>query len=82
MADVRTRLAREVEAQAREVFGRDVFDTVIPNNVRLAEAPSYQRPIIDYDPRSRGAFAYQALAAELLQRHHREVAPASVQVAK
>jgi chromosome partitioning protein len=82
MADQRTNLARDVEAQAREVFGRDVFDTVIPRNVRLAEAPSYQRPVIDFDPGCRGAVAYRALAAELIRRHQRQAAPASVQVAK
>jgi chromosome partitioning protein len=82
MADLRTNLARDVEGQAREVFGRDVFDTVIPRNVRLAEAPSYQRPIIHFDPGCRGATAYQALADELLQRHQRKVAPASFRVAK
>ncbi len=82
MADLRTNLSRDVESQAREVFGRDVFDTVIPRNVRLAEAPSYQRPIIDFDPGCRGAVAYQALAGELLQRHQRKIAPATFQVAK
>ncbi len=81
MADLRTNLARDVEAQAREVFGRDVFDAVIPHNVRLAEAPSYQRPIIHFDPGCRGAVAYQALTRELLQRHQRKIAPATFQVA-
>ncbi len=82
MADLRTNLARDVEAQAREVFGRDVFDTVIPHNVRLAEAPSYQRPIIDFDPGCRGAVAYRALAAELVKKHQNTIAPATFQVAK
>ncbi len=68
MADMRTRLARDVEAQAREVFGRDVFRTVIPRNVRLAEAPSYGCPVQAYDPSCRGAQAYRALAAELIAR--------------
>jgi len=82
MVHQRTNLARDVEAQAREVFGRDVFDTVIPHNVRLAEAPSYQRPINHFDPGCRGAVAYQSLASELLLRHQRKIAPASFQVAK
>ena len=81
LADLRTNLGRDVEGQAREVFGRDVFDTVIPLNLRLAEAPSYQRPIIHFDPGCRGAVAYQAVAGELLLRHQRKVAPATFRVA-
>ncbi|MFH1465771.1 MAG: AAA family ATPase [Pseudomonadota bacterium] len=82
MADLRTHLSRDVEAQAREVFGRGVFETVIPRNVRLAEAPSYGRPVQHFDPSSRGARAYAALAAELLARHAQRVPVASFQVAK
>jgi chromosome partitioning protein len=68
MVDGRNRLCREVVDQTREVFGTDVFSTVIPRNVRLGEAPSHGRSILEYDKRSTGAVAYVALAAELLKR--------------
>jgi len=68
MVDGRNRLCREVVDQTREVFGTDVFETVIPRNVRLGEAPSYGRSIVEYDRRSTGAVAYMALAEELLNR--------------
>ncbi len=66
--DARVRLCREVEAQAREVFGAEVFHTVIPRAVRLAEAPSFQKTIFGFDPGCRAAAAYQALAGELVTR--------------
>jgi chromosome partitioning protein len=69
MSDTRLNLCRDVEAQAREVFGQEVFCTVVPRNVRLAEAPSHSRSIFDYDPSCRGAEAYRALARELVSRH-------------
>lgn len=68
MVDRRTRLSVEVVRQAREVFGSEVYDTEIPRNVRLGEAPSHGLPIHLYDPSSRGAEAYTALARELLAR--------------
>lgn len=68
MVDARNNLCREVEAQARELFGSEVFETVIPRNVRLGEAPSFGKSIVEYDPRSAGAQAYVALARELLAR--------------
>ncbi len=68
MADQRNNLCREVEAQARHLFGAGVLDTVIPRNVRLGEAPSFGQPIVQYDPRSTGARSYIALADELLSR--------------
>ena len=68
MFDERTTLARQVAADLREVFGNDVFQTVIPRNVRLAEAPSHGRPVMQYDVRSRGAESYLALAREILTR--------------
>lgn len=71
MSDRRNNLCREVERQAREIFGAEVFETVIPRNVRLGEAPSYGKSIVEYDPRSRGARAYLDLARELLRRHGR-----------
>ncbi|MCB9680684.1 MAG: ParA family protein [Alphaproteobacteria bacterium] len=69
MSDARNNLCREVERQAREVFAGEVFETVIPRNVRLGEAPSYGKSIVEYDPRSAGSRAYLSLAEELLRRH-------------
>ena len=66
MYDERTTLARQVAADLREFFGSEVFKTLIPRSVRLAEAPSFGKPIITYDPRSRGAEAYIKLAKEVL----------------
>jgi chromosome partitioning protein len=69
MVDRRNNLCREVENQAREIFGEEVFKSVIPRNVALGEAPSYGKSIVEYAPRSKGAIAYLDLATELLQRH-------------
>jgi chromosome partitioning protein len=66
MYDDRTNLTRQVESDLREFFGNEVFKTVIPRSVRLAEAPSFGKPILSYDPRSRGAEAYIQLAKEIL----------------
>lgn len=66
MFDDRTNLTRQVAADLREFFGDDVFKTVIPRNVRLAEAPSHGKSILSYDPGSRGAEAYIQLAKEVL----------------
>jgi chromosome partitioning protein len=66
MYDDRTNLTRQVEADLREFFGADVFHTVIPRSIRLAEAPSFGKPILNYDPRSRGAESYIQLAKEIL----------------
>ena len=66
MYDDRTNLTRQVEADLREFFGKEVFTTVIPRSVRLAEAPSFGKTILAYDPRSRGAEAYIQLAKEIL----------------
>ena len=68
MFDARNNLANEVSQQLLEHFGEKVYRTIIPRNVRLAEAPSYGAPIIKYDKASRGAIAYLALAAELVRR--------------
>jgi chromosome partitioning protein len=65
----RTNLGAQVAREIREFFESKVFDTVIPRNVRLAEAPSHGLPVLLYDPRSRGAEAYVSLAHELLQRN-------------
>jgi chromosome partitioning protein len=68
MHDGRTRLARDVEREVREHFPELVFDTVIPRNVRIGEAPSYGRPVIHHDPHSSGAEAYFELAKEVAAR--------------
>jgi len=66
MYDERTNLAPAVAADLRSFYSGLVFKTTIPRNIRLAEAPSYGKPIIQYDPRSRGAEAYLRLAEEVL----------------
>ena len=66
MFDDRTNLARQVAADLREFFQGDVFKTVIPRNIRLAEAPSHGKSILAYDPGSRGSEAYIQLAKEVL----------------
>jgi chromosome partitioning protein len=68
MYDARLNLSRQVAADAREYFGSQVFDTVVPRNVRLAEAPSFGKPIVLYDVQSIGAQAYMAVADELIER--------------
>lgn len=68
MYDSRTNLSKQVEDNVREHFGTLVFDTVVPRNVRLAEAPSHGQPIFRYAPASQGAIAYAALAEEVLSR--------------
>jgi len=64
--DPRTKMAKEIVAQVRESLGEDVFKTVIPNNIRLAEAPSYGVPISIHAPDSPGALAYSNLAKEVI----------------
>ena len=66
MYDDRTNLTRQVAADLREFFGDQVFRTVIPRSIRLAEAPSFGKTILSYDPRSRGAESYIQLAKEIL----------------
>ena len=66
MYDDRTNLTRQVAADLREFFQDEVFRTVIPRSVRLAEAPSFGKPILTYDPRSKGAESYIRLAKEIL----------------
>jgi chromosome partitioning protein len=69
MYDARLNLSRQVAADAREYFGAKVFENVVPRNIRLAEAPSFGKPIILYDVASIGAQAYMSVARELLARH-------------
>lgn len=69
MVDDRTNLSQQVAANLREFFKDKLFTTTIPRNIRLAEAPSHGQPVSVYDPKSRGAEAYNDLAAELLRRN-------------
>lgn len=68
MFDRRLNLSKQVAAEAREYFGNNVYRTAIPRNVRLAEAPSFGKPIVLYDALSQGAQAYLALAKEVLTK--------------
>ena len=78
MYDDRTNLTKQVETDLREFFGKEVFQTVIPRSIRLAEAPSFGKPIIYYDVRSRGAESYIQLAKEILA--HEQAARSSQSV--
>lgn len=73
MYDARTRLAKEVADQVRTHFREKTYRTIIPRSVRLSEAPSFGEPIETFDPMSRGAIAYRAMAREFMTRHDLEV---------
>ena len=75
MYDERTRLSSAVATDLRQYYGDLVFKTVIPRNVRLAEAPSYGKPVILYDPHSKGAEAYFQLAKEILANDSQGLGP-------
>lgn len=77
MYDKRLNLSRQVSAEAREYFGPKVYRAAIPRNVRLAEAPSFGQPIVQYDVLSQGAQAYLALANEVIERRDRALAVAA-----
>lgn len=77
MYDSRLNLSRQVADDAREHFGDLVFRTVVPRNIRLAEAPSYGKPILLYDISSVGASSYMAVAKELMERSETDVSTAS-----
>jgi chromosome partitioning protein len=68
MYDSRNNLSNDVSSELVEHFGDKVYRTVIPRNIRLAEAPSFGQPILQYEKSSRGSMAYLALAGELLRR--------------
>ena len=65
MTDARNKLSQQVEADVRATLGSVVFETVIPRNVRVSEAPSYAMPVLSYDPSSKGAEAYRRLVREI-----------------
>jgi len=70
MFDVRNNLANAVSAQLTDYFGDRVFRTIVPRNVRLAEAPSHGQSIVGYDRSSRGGVAYLGLAGEIIRRNN------------
>jgi chromosome partitioning protein len=72
MYDGRNRLTQEINQQLATHFADKVYHTVIPRNIRLAEAPSHGLPVLFYDERSQGAIAYLALASEVVRRHEQE----------
>jgi chromosome partitioning protein len=69
MFDERTNLSQQVRDNLKGYFGEKIFTTTVPRNIRLAEAPSHGKPVLLYDPKSRGSEAYRDLAAELLARN-------------
>jgi chromosome partitioning protein len=81
MYDPRNSLTNEVSNQLHEHFGEKVYRTVVPRNVRLAEAPSYGQPAMYYDRYSRGSKAYMALAGEMLRREEKLAATHSPEAA-
>ena len=72
MYDARLRLANQIYEELKSHFGTMVFETVIPRNIKLSEAPSHGLPALLYDPESRGATAYTSLAREIIARHKKE----------
>ncbi len=81
MYDPRIALANQVSSQLTEHFGDKVYRTIIPRNVRLAEAPSHGLPVLEYDRRSRGAVSYLALAGELIRRAEQKLSGSDAETA-
>jgi chromosome partitioning protein len=77
MYDDRTNLSRQVAEEVHQFFKTSVYNTIIPRNIRLSEAPSFGKSIFDYDPRSRGALAYLELVKEILSRERGTEAPSA-----
>lgn len=82
MYDERTNLSRQVRDDLRDFFGKQVFETVIPRNVRLAEAPSYGKPIFLYDPHCKGAESYLELAKEVISHDQESIGSRAERVAE
>ena len=80
MYDDRTNLSQQVTENLKNFFGAKLLKTTVPRNIRLAEAPSHGKPVVLYDPRSRGAEAYVALAAEILERNGMKPEPKSKRI--
>ena len=74
MYDKRTNLSRQVAKEVRDHFGDVLYDTFIPRSIRLSEAPSYGKAVVEYDPHSSGAIAYRHLAREFVRRREAEAA--------
>ena len=74
MYDQRNKLSAEVAADVRAHFGSKVYDTIIPRNVRISEAPSHGKPVLLYDHRSSGARAYMRLVKEICEKERRVIA--------
>jgi len=70
MKDSRSNLVNQVAAEITKFFGKKVYETIIPRNIRLAEAPSHGLPIVLYDNRASGAVAYEQVAVEFLKRNN------------
>ena len=81
MYDPRIALSNQVSSQLTEHFGDKVYRTIIPRNVRLAEAPSHGLPVLEYDRKSRGAVSYLALAGELIRRAEQKISGTSAETA-
>ena len=73
MYDARTNLSQEVVQNVRNNLSLPIYNTIIPRNVRLAEAPSYGQPIIEYDPKSSGAECYMRLAKEVIKANRKKL---------
>jgi chromosome partitioning protein len=80
MFDARNNLSNQVVADVREFMGSKVYDTMIPRNVRISEAPSYGKPVLVYDLKCAGSEAYLRLATEVIQRE-RDIRAAPVNAA-
>ena len=72
MNDNRPLVSKQIQAELRQYFGSKVFNTVIPRNIRVSEAPSHGKPVIIYDPKSKGAKSYVELTTEFLQREAKQ----------
>ena len=68
MYDSRTNLSQQVVADVRQHFSEKVYQTMVPRSIRLGEAPSFGKAIVEYDPFGAGAYAYQSLAKEFLEK--------------